>query len=459
MYQNIFKKYLFPFYENRVCRRQTPAYMQEYFGNLHRSTEELEAVQLTKLRRLLCHAYISCSYYRQQWDKLHFDPNSLSDIKDLERLPVIDKQTITENYSGFIANGYGVDNIKKSTGGSSGVPFSFELDQESNQRRQAIMWRGYGWLGAGLGVKALYVWGANIQPTGLKSAFKERMYHAFYNRKMLNSFNLNESNIMEYLEEFSRYKPDVVVGYVGPLVALADYVLTHGIKVRSPKSILTGAEPLYEFQREKIEKAFSAPVYNTYGCREFMLIGAECKNKKGLHLNIDHLVVEVVGEKNSNEDSTNEESAISSQSGQLVITDLHNYGFPLIRYANGDKATLGNQVNCDCGSPLPLMQSVDGRKLDVIRTPGGRILSGEFFPHLLKDFKQIKQFQVIQNVSNEIEIKLVLNSAETGNDAEIDKIQQLIQKSVGHEVMVNILIVGKIDLTISGKLRVVISNI
>ena len=60
---------------------------------------------------------------------------------------------------------------------------------------------------------------------------------------------------------------------------------------------------------------------------------------------------------------------------------------------------------------------------------------------------------------NEIENKLVLNSAETGNDAEIDKIQQLIQKSVGHEVMVNILIVEKIDLTISGKLRVVISNI
>ena len=154
------------------------------------------------------------------------------------------------------------------------------------------------------------------------------------------------------------------------------------------------------------------------------------------------------------------ECGISSQSGQLVITDLHNYGFPLIRYANGDKATLGNQAELRLWfAPCHLMQSVDGRKLDVIRTPDGRILSGEFFPHLLKDFKQIKQFQVIQNAINEIEIKLVLNSAETGNDAEIDKIQQLIQKSVGHEVMVNILIVEKIDLTISGKLRVVISNI
>ena len=169
------------------------------------------------------------------------------------------------------------------------------------------------------------------------------------------------------------------------------------------------------------------------------------------------MVVEVVDEPEDQMEAGKE--AANSKSGQLVITDLHNYGFPLIRYVNGDKATLGNQAECGCGSPLPLMQSVDGRKLDVIRTPGGRILSGEFFPHLLKDFKQIKQFQVIQNAINEIEIKLVLNSAETGNDAEIDKIQQLIQKSVGHEVMVNILIVEKIDLTISGKLRVVISNI
>ena len=448
MYGKLFKNVLYPFYENKIAHRNTPAYINEYQCNLKKTKKELEVIQLKKLKDLLRHAYTHCDYYREEWDSLQFDPESVSNIRDIECLPVIDKETIRKNYSGFVAHGYGSDNISKRTGGSSGVPFKFELDQQSDQRRQAVMWRGYGWLGAGLGEKALYIWGANIEPLGFKHAVKEKLYHAFYNRKMLNSFHLNESNIGNYITEVNSYKPSIIVGYVSPLLILADYVLKNSLSIRSPKAILTGAEPLYEFQREKIEKAFSAPVYNTYGCREFMLMGAECEVKHGFHLNIDHLVVEVLDEDGNNK----------SLSGDLAITDLHNYGFPLIRYLNGDRGTVSEDELCSCGSPLPLLKSVDGRRLDVIKTPDGKSIVGEFFPHLLKDFDEIKQFQVIQNSIDELKVKLVLYEITPSNKV-IEKIKELMRQTLGPSVLISVSITDHIELTESGKLRVVISRV
>ena len=82
--------------------------------------------------------------------------------------------------------------------------------------------------------------------------------------------------------------------------------------------------------------------------------------------------------------------------GKMVITDLFNYGMPFIRYATGDRAVAGF-TSCECGRGLPLMRKIVGRQLDVIRTPDGRIIPGEFFPHLMKDFQTVCRFQVVQD--------------------------------------------------------------
>jgi phenylacetate-CoA ligase len=447
MYRWLFRKVLFPFYEGCIAKRGTLKFIKQYVYNNQKRLGELEDIQLSKLRSLLNHAYMTCDFYRTQWDELGFNPEDVESVKDLEKLPLIDKETIRNNYEGFISNKHRGGNIRKATGGSSGVPFQLELDQESNERRQAIMWRGYGQLGAGLGVKTLYLWGGNITPVGFKATLKERLYHCFYHRKMLNSFNMRDDNIHEYVAEINRYRPTAIVSYVNPLVILADYILANGLTVYSPESILTGAEPLYEFQRLKIEKAFDTPVYNTYGCREFMLIGSECKKRNGLHLNIDHLVVEIVGEDGKEVES----------SGDLAITDLHNYGFPLIRYLNGDKATKSSLTSCECGTSLPLIKSVDGRKLDVIRTLDGRTIPGEFFPHLLKDFINIKQFQIVQNSLESLNISLVLY--DTKNIEEVTMITKIVQDNTGSTLNVHVDIVNEIPLTVSGKHRVTISNL
>ena len=199
-----------------------------------------------------------------------------------------------------------------------------------------------------------------------------------------------------YADAIDDYRPQVIVGYVGPLVRLAQWLLDTGRRVAAPRSIIGAAESLHEFQREIIERAFGCPAYNTYGCREFMLIASECERREGLHVNADHLVVEL----------QRHPGAPVTEPGEVVITDLFNYGMPFVRYLNGDVATASDHV-CSCGRGLPLLQRVDGRLLDAIRTPAGHLLPGEFFPHMLKDVPGLRRFQLVQHRLDRLELALV----------------------------------------------------
>ncbi|TNC82691.1 MAG: polysaccharide biosynthesis protein [Oleiphilus sp.] len=445
LYESIFKHMLFPLYERLFAKRKTLDYLAEYQANLNLSPEQLQALQLAKLKRLLIHARDHCAYYRETWQEIGFVPEQMRDTSELAQLPVVTKQTIQEHYQGFVAKGYSDSNIKKTTGGSTGVPFRFELDMESHERRQAVTWRGYGWLGAPLGRKSTYLWGADLAPKKGWAKLKDLLFHRFYHRVMLNSFAMTEANLSTYVHEMNVAKSPVIVSYVNPLVTLASYILEHNASVYRPEAILTGAEPLFDYQRETIEKAFAAPVYNTYGCREFMLMAAECKEREGLHINIDHLVLELL-----------DEQGLPSDHGDVVVTDLHNFGFPLIRYVTGDVAASGGEA-CACGSPLPKLKAIEGRKLDAIRTADGKLIPGEFFPHLIKDFTFVRRFQVVQKTLSGVTIKLECFASP--EEQELERLSGAIRQLAGEDFVIEYEVVDAIPLTVSGKHRVTVSEL
>lgn len=446
MYPALFKNFILPIYE-KIKVKNLLQNVNEYQHHLSWTPEQLKTHQWHELKKLLHHAYDNTTFYPEFWAKVGV--HSVDDIQnmaDFEKLPFVTKQDIAAHYQGLVATNYS-NNIKKATGGSTGQPFRFELNTDSNTRREAIMWRGYGWLGAGLGEKTLYLWGADIgQPTKLK-ALKNNLYHAFYNRKMLNSFAMNSNNMHEYVDDINSYRPKALVSYVNPLYELAKYIIDKNITVFSPKTILTGAEPLHDFQREVIENAFNCNVYNTFGCREFMLMSAECKEHKNLHINIDHLVVETISDSGT---------SITDESGDLAVTDLYNYGMPLIRYLNGDRATLVNSP-CGCNNPLPIMKSIDGRKLDIIKTPSGKKIPGELFPHLFKEFESITRFQVKQSKIDKLNISMIVNQELSASDQQ--KIKDEINKYAEGELTLLLSFVDDIPLTVSGKHRVTICEV
>jgi phenylacetate-CoA ligase len=177
-----------------------------------------------------------------------------------------------------------------------------------------------------------------------------------------------------------------------------------------------------------------------------MLIASECERREGLHVNADHLVVEL----------QRRPDAPATEPGEVVITDLFNYGMPFVRYLNGDVATASDHV-CSCGRGLPLLQRVDGRLLDAIRTPAGHLLPGEFFPHMLKDVPGLVRFQVVQRRLDQLDLSLVRGPG--FDEASLAYIRRELAKVVGDSLQLNVHFVDDIPLTPSGKWRVCISEL
>ncbi len=449
VYQRVFASVLYPAYESGLRKRRTLSYLKEYMGQQWLSADALTALQTAKLRALLAHCQTNVPYWRRRFGELGFSWQDLRSPADMAALPVMTKDEIRANYDALIADDLRGTTMRKTTGGSTGQPFSFEYTRESYERRMAVMLRGYGWAGADFGVKRLDVWGTDLGLPSRLARFKTSLFDAVLRRKVLSSFAMRRDNLRDYVDAIDAFRPQVIVGYTSALEVLADSILD-GLPLRwRPGSVITAAEMLSDAQRARIERAFGAPVFHTYGCREFMLIGAECEHHTGYHASDDHLLVEVADDAGR---------PVADGVGNVVITDLHNWGMPFLRYANGDLArSRAGSAACPCGRGLRLFGPVEGRRLDVIRTPDGRILPGEFFPHLMKEVASVDRFQVRQTAIDRLRILIVARGEFTA--AQEAFLRDHIGRATGPAVRIDIDCVDDIPLTPSGKRRVTVSEL
>ena len=450
LYEPLFRRVLYPAYESGLRRRRTLAYLREYERDQWRSADELDALQWRKLQRLIAHCWEQVPFYRRWWGDAGV--TSAADIRNREdyaRLPILTKPVIrahaeSTHAESMIAPAHRGELFFKTTGGSTGEPLRFGYTRESYERRVAVMFRGYGWSGAHLGQRTAYLWGAPVAAPAGFHLFKDRLYHAAFNRRMLNAFDMNETRMAEYADALDRFKPETIVSYVGPLVELAHWLERNDRSIHRPQRILGAAEALHPHQRELLERVFGAPAYDTYGCREFMLIAAECEARDGLHLNTDHLHVEFA------------DGPDATGPSDLIVTDLHNDGMPLMRYVNGDLGTPGKK-HCACGRCLPKLAKVDGRKLDALRLSDGRLVPGEYIVYVFLAITGVKQYQVVQRELDALLVRLV---ADAGYDPAVHaQIRAGVHKLTGDGVRIEFETVDAIALTASGKRRVTVCEL
>jgi phenylacetate-CoA ligase len=446
-YETAFRRVLFPAYESGLRRRHTLAWLADYRRDQWLAPEQVAALQWQRLKRLLEHCHREVPYYQRRWRELGVVPADIRNLDDYAKLPLLTKADIRANFDELQADSWRGRLLTKATGGSTGEPMRFGYTRESNDRRTAVMWRGYEWAGSRMGRRTLFLWGGAVGEPTRTHQLKDAFYNRLFARHVLNSFHMTEANMAEYADAIDRYRPEIIVAYVGPLVRLAQWLIANKRRIWRPQGIIGAAEALHEFQRKIIEQAFGAPAFNTYGCREFMLIAAECEKRQGLHVNADHLVVELHKPQHAPPDT---------HTGEVVITDLFNYGMPFLRYANGDMATAATEA-CSCGRGLPLLTRVDGRVLDAIRTPSGHVLPGEFFPHMLKDVPGVQRFQLVQRQLDRLDLAIVRGA--DFDEASLAYIRREVAKVLGDSVELDCHFVDDIPLTPSGKLRVTVSEL
>lgn len=402
--------------------------------------DRIRDFQWQELQRLLKHAFQAVPYYGRKYGAAGV---SLADIRnwdDFRNLPTLTRQEVNTHRQELCSTSYSGRLLPDATGGSTGVPTRFFFTIESDDWRSAATQRAYAWSGSLLGERMLYLWGAPIRPQTPWQLNKEQLYHWFRREMLVSTFQQTDQFWKETWRRAAAFRPRFVVGYVSSLESFIRYGQLHDLRLPGLRAVLAMAEPVYDSLYRLVREGLNAPLFNTYGSREFMSIAAECDIHRGLHVNAEHILLET-------------KNPATEGSSDFLVTDLHNYGMPFIRYEIGDVGALDSKP-CPCGRGLPKIHSIEGRTLDVLRGKDNRIVPGEFFPHLLKDIIEISEFQVEQKKLDQIVLSVVLNGRMSEESQAMLKSQFV--KVFGDSVRLDVRPVSSIPLRASGKRRVTI---
>lgn len=414
------------------------------------SLDEQSAMRTGFLRRLVRHAYHHTPYYRGVLDAAGIHPDDIRTVDDLARLPLLERCTAQMTVESRTAPWPEVT-VSKTTSGSTGQPLEVRFSAESRYWRDATRWRGFEWGGYHMGDKAMHLWGVPaIAPTRYQRA-KLALDHKLRRDIYVNCMVRSPDQLLAMVKTIVRDRPHVIMGYAQAIADLARFVNAEGLRTWNTIPVIYGAERLWPHDRADVERAFGPAVFETYGCREFMLMGMECEQHDGLHESVENLIVELL----VREPDGGVRRARPGEKGEIAITDLHNLACPFIRYLTGDLAVAREQTPCGCGRTLPKFGPVDGRVTDTMHDAYGNPVEGILFNILfLAIAEYTRQFQVVQRRTGELLLKLVPKGTTLPTHAEC-----LIRDFVGQHmrgVPLAIEIVREIPLTSAGKLHRVI---
>lgn len=412
------------------------------------SREEVLAYQQDKLYRLLKYAYAFVPYYHRTFEQAGFQPDDiLTDPAAFQKIPTISKTIIRDNFDDLVTTDPSRQRglVRNTTGGSTGQPLIFIQDPDFRDYVMAGVHFHYEYTGWQFGECHAYIWGTNYE-VATQRMLRTRLLDWSLNRFVTNAYALSEESMAAFVRKIRQRRPKLLVGYSSALERFAKFVQAHNLDDIKFSGVCSTAEVLYPSQRRLIERTFGCDVLDRYGARELGGIACECLEHNGMHIDAGEVYVEIL------RDGV---PVPLGEEGDIVVTNLNNYGMPFIRYRVGDIGQLTDVV-CPCGRGLPMMEVVQGRRVDMFKTKDGRAIWGGFIS-LMFDMEGVKQFQVIQKSYDKVVISIVRDAPlDEGRLAEIER---TVHIGLGDDVNVEFEFPDEIPVYDSGKYRYAICEI
>ena len=404
--------------------------------------EELEAQRLANLQKMVKHAYEDVPYYHNLFVEMDIHPEDIKTFEDFQALPFLTKDVIATHLGELVSKDFRQKLYMRTSGGSTGEPKRFFVDDAFWRWADVIEWRGSSWYGVREGDKAAWIWGARRDlpesnwVAGIKSNLK--------NRRFLNCNHLTPKKMQDFAEMLVRWKPAMFMAYPSAITIFAQYVRDSGIKGIHPRLIETTSEKVVGSQRRLLEEVFECPVANSYTTSELGQIAYQCE-KGSLHVN-EGCHVEII---------SNGQPVQPGQMGEMVVTSFNNYAMPFIRYKLDDMSVEESGV-CSCGRELPVLREIVGRKSDFISTADGSRYSGDFVG-ILQVKPEIARYQAYQPDLDHLEVRIVCR--QEVDSIWLENVRRELEDFFGARLQVSIRVVDSIELTRAGKLRRVISDV
>jgi phenylacetate-CoA ligase len=401
---------------------------------------ELRAFQDRALRRLVEHAYARVPYYRALFDRHRLHPRHIRGIRDLELLPFTSKEAMLRRPERErLAAGFDPERLLRvRTSGSSGEPFTIRRTWLEDKVQYLVRLRAFRMLGIGPRDRIAVV-GLTGRPGSGDPKYLGRALQALGIHRKQKIDALQEPDAV--LRQLAELRPEVVIGFPGMLDRLTAPELEPLRADVRPRLLLTGGEVLTAAMRARLRRAFGASVLESYASHEAPLMAASCPHGPDLHVADDGVALELLRDGRP---------VLPGQPGEVVVTNLHAYAMPFIRYRLGDLATRGDV--CSCGQPFSTLGAIQGRMLDYFPLPDGRLLHPyEIVGRLVwSPSDWIRRYQLVQERTDRIVLRVVASGSPSERVAEL---VGAVRPLLGPGVEFAVELVDEIPPTAGGKLR------
>jgi phenylacetate-CoA ligase len=366
--------------------------------------QRLQDLQLQQFAQVFRHALATVPYYRQ-----HFAGQDSSGAMTWERyreLPVSTRREIQLAGAGMHSAAppaaHGTLITTESTG-STASPLVTRGTAWTQIMWRALLLRDHLWHGRDLRGKLTAIRSNTVDSEAPDWGMATSAFAT--GPSLVRSLSIDLDEQLRWLEAED---PDYVLGFATNLQALASRSLELGVRLPRLKQARTYGEMLRPDARDIVRKAWGVEIVDSYSSEELGYIALQCPEHEHYHLQSESLIVEVL--------DTDGKPCAPGETGQVVVSTLHNFAMPLLRYASGDYAEVGDP--CACGRSLPVLRRIVGRQRNMILRPDG-VRQWPVFPmSAWFDIAPVLQIQLVQDAIDHVEARLVMKRDFSADEAE-----------------------------------------
>jgi phenylacetate-CoA ligase len=390
--------------------------------------EEIEARQFGQLESLCRHLAAHSAQFQARLNTAGLVVDDLLYPAGLRALPVLtrrDVQTSADIFCTEVPEGHAPLNEFR-TSGSTGEPVVVRRTQANQFDWLAFTLRDHFWRKRDFSQKLCSIRATVTAPTHGPD-WGPPVSFLFDSGPSL-VIPITSTKIPEQFDLIERFRPDTLLLYPSNLLALLGEREARGAGLESLSHVRSMGETVTPAFRSRLHDTLGLEVEDTYSSQELGYVALQCPGSLGYHVMAESMIVEVLDDEG--------QPCSPGQIGRVVVTDLHNFATPMIRYEIGDHAEAGGP--CACGRGLPTLNRVLGRTRNLILMPDGTRRWPLVVFSRYRDFAPVRQYQMIQIDRMTVEVRLAVDRPMTG--AEEADFSAHIQASLGHPFHIHFVI-------------------
>lgn len=370
--------------------------------------EELRRQQAQHLARLLDHAAATVPFYR---DRLR-PAGASTDAAAWPHLPVLTRRDLQSAGEAIVSRAVPPDHgdiTESRTSGSTGIPVVVKFTAQATAWFKAIalreqLWHRRDFAGTFAAIRK-YKQGVAMAPDGDRQARWADSAAIPFATGPAMVLNIR-TPVAAQVDWLRRIDPDYLMTYPSNLAALTE--ACRDGQLTKLREVITMGEILPPETRAAVRAAWGVPVHDTYSAKEVGYIALQCPEREHLHVQSEVTLVEVL-------DAAGRPCG-PGQVGRVVVTPLHNFAAPLIRYEIGDFAEVG--APCPCGRGLPVLTRVMGRVRNMLIGPSGRQYWPSFGTSRFRALAPVRRHQFVQKTADSLEARMVVERPLTADEQE-----------------------------------------